>query len=136
MRNFTTYIMKKIKEANLLAPQGGPIILAQVNVYVQLFSRPKLICLACRLTIHFGQLVRKNSEILLQQIENEYGNVEWAYGEAGKRYVKWVVQLAKSLNIGVPWIMCQQGDAPLPIVSIMLIIFIHFCKKKKINSLF
>ncbi|RWR75735.1 beta-galactosidase 15-like protein [Cinnamomum micranthum f. kanehirae] len=79
MRNFTTYIVNKIKEANLLAPQGGPIILAQ--------------------------------------IENEYGNVEGAYGEAGKRYIKWVVQLAKSLNIGVPWIMCQQGDAPLPIIN-------------------
>lgn len=75
----------------------------------------------------FWSVGKKNSEILLQQIENEYGNVESAYGEAGKRYVKWVVQLAKSLNIGVPWIMCQQDDAPLPIVSIYHANYFHSC---------
>ncbi|KAE8648448.1 hypothetical protein Csa_009404, partial [Cucumis sativus] len=47
--------------------------------------------------------------IILAQIENEYGNVMTpAYGDAGKAYINWCAQMAESLNIGVPWIMCQQ----------------------------
>ncbi|KAG4113734.1 hypothetical protein ERO13_D12G001250v2 [Gossypium hirsutum] len=30
----------------------------------------------------------------------------------GKRYVTWAARMAVSQNIGVPWIMCQQDDAP------------------------
>ncbi|XP_051132245.1 beta-galactosidase 15-like isoform X1 [Andrographis paniculata] len=55
--------------------------------------------------------------IILAQIENEYGNVMSAYGDAGKEYVKWCANLAESLHIGVPWIMCQQDDAPQPIIN-------------------
>jgi hypothetical protein len=50
------------------------------------------------------------------QIENEYGNIDAAYGEAGKRYMRWAASMAESLNTGVPWIMCQQSDAPSFIV--------------------
>ncbi|OMO93429.1 hypothetical protein COLO4_16860 [Corchorus olitorius] len=77
MQIFTTKIVDMCKEANLFAPQGGPIILAQ--------------------------------------IENEYGIVESSYGEAGKAYLKWCAQMAVAQNIGVPWIMCKQDDAPQPI---------------------
>ncbi|KAL2327302.1 hypothetical protein Fmac_020729 [Flemingia macrophylla] len=52
--------------------------------------------------------------IILSQIENEYGNVMSAYGEAGKAYIDWCANMAESLNIGVPWIMCQQPNAPQP----------------------
>lgn len=38
------------------------------------------------------------------------------YGENGKQYVQWCAQLAESYKIGVPWVMCQQSDAPDPIV--------------------
>lgn len=31
----------------------------------------------------------------------------------------WAAQMAVSQNIGVPWIMCQQYDAPDPVVSIL-----------------
>ncbi|KAL0541673.1 hypothetical protein IC582_021728 [Cucumis melo] len=56
--------------------------------------------------------------IILAQIENEYGNVMTpAYGDAGKAYINWCAQMAESLNIGVPWIMCQQSDAPQPIIN-------------------
>ncbi|KAL2322547.1 hypothetical protein Fmac_026926 [Flemingia macrophylla] len=72
MQIFTTKIVDMVKEANLFASQGGPIILAQ--------------------------------------IENEYGNIMWGYGDAGKSYIKWCVQMAVAQNIGVPWIMCQQHD--------------------------
>ena len=29
--------------------------------------------------------------------------------------------MATSLNTGVPWVMCQQADAPDPIVSIFIL---------------
>lgn len=52
-------------------------------------------------------------------MENEYGNVEWAYGEPGKLYVKWAAETAVGLNTNVPWVMCAQEDAPDPVVSII-----------------
>ncbi|KAK8934992.1 Beta-galactosidase 6 [Platanthera zijinensis] len=55
--------------------------------------------------------------IILSQIENEYGNVEWAYGAAAKPYVNWAASMAASLETGVPWVMCQQDDAPDPIIN-------------------
>ncbi|EEF40918.1 beta-galactosidase, putative [Ricinus communis] len=79
MKLFLTKIVNMMKEENLFASQGGPIILAQV--------------------------------------ENEYGNVEWAYGAAGELYVKWAAETAVSLNTSVPWVMCAQVDAPDPIIN-------------------
>ncbi|KAL0541096.1 hypothetical protein IC582_021127 [Cucumis melo] len=56
--------------------------------------------------------------IILAQIENEYGNVmTQAYEDAGKAYINWCAQMVESLNIGVPWIMCQQSDASQPIIN-------------------
>ncbi|XP_061355046.1 beta-galactosidase 7-like [Gastrolobium bilobum] len=55
--------------------------------------------------------------IILAQIENEYGDIMWGYGDAGKTYIKWCAQMALAQNIGVPWIMCQQKDAPQPIIN-------------------
>ncbi|KAL3532723.1 hypothetical protein ACH5RR_006244 [Cinchona calisaya] len=55
--------------------------------------------------------------IILAQIENEYGNVMSSYGAAGKAYIDWCANMAQSLDIGVPWIMCQQSDAPQPIIN-------------------
>lgn len=57
------------------------------------------------------------------QIENEYGYYEGAYGEAGKRYAMWAASMAVSQNTGVPWIMCQQFDAPESVVSFLLTLF-------------
>lgn len=45
------------------------------------------------------------------QVENEYGWYQINYGEPGNRYASWAMQTAFSLNIGVPWIMCQQYTA-------------------------
>nr|GMD10229.1 beta-galactosidase 8-like isoform X2 [Ipomoea batatas] len=77
MKRFLEKIVNLMKDENLFASQGGPIILAQV--------------------------------------ENEYGNVEGSYGTAGELYVKWAAETAVSLNTTVPWVMCQQGDAPDPV---------------------
>lgn len=51
------------------------------------------------------------------QIENEYGNVDSAYGNGAKPYINWAAAMATSLDTGVPWVMCQQKDAPKPLVS-------------------
>ncbi|PNX89920.1 beta-galactosidase 7-like protein, partial [Trifolium pratense] len=79
MKIFTTKIVTMCKEAGLFAPQGGPIILAQ--------------------------------------IENEYGDVISSYGEAGNAYINWCAQMAVSQNVGIPWIMCKQSNAPSPIIN-------------------
>ncbi|XP_010541689.1 PREDICTED: beta-galactosidase 7-like [Tarenaya hassleriana] len=55
--------------------------------------------------------------IILAQIENEYGNVIQSYGAAGKAYIDWCSNMADSLDIGVPWIMCQETDAPEPMIE-------------------
>lgn len=76
--------------------------------------------------------------IILAQIENEYGNVQEPYGDAGKAYVQWCSNMAQSLNVGVPWIMCQQPDAPQPMVILFLYdyYFLGQYKKKLIKSYF
>ncbi|XP_047957097.1 beta-galactosidase 8-like isoform X1 [Salvia hispanica] len=79
MERFLAKIVRMMKDANLFASQGGPIILAQV--------------------------------------ENEYGNVQAAYGADGALYVKWAAETAVGLNTSVPWVMCAQQDAPDPIIN-------------------
>lgn len=62
----------------------------------------------------------------LLQIENEYGNVDSAYGEGAKPYINWAASMATSLDTGVPWVMCQQSDAPNPIVRVFVLIFFSY----------
>ncbi|XP_022754889.1 beta-galactosidase-like [Durio zibethinus] len=55
--------------------------------------------------------------IIMSQIENEFGPVEWEIGAPGKAYTKWAAQMAVGLGTGVPWIMCKQDDAPDPLIN-------------------
>ncbi|XP_010262132.1 PREDICTED: beta-galactosidase isoform X2 [Nelumbo nucifera] len=55
--------------------------------------------------------------IILSQIENEYGPVEWEIGAPGRAYTKWAAQMAVGLGTGVPWVMCKQDDAPDPVIN-------------------
>ncbi|KAF6163217.1 hypothetical protein GIB67_025081, partial [Kingdonia uniflora] len=50
-------------------------------------------------------------------VENEFGNVDGAYGVGGELYVKWAGETAIKLNTGVPWVMCVQDDAPDPVIN-------------------
>ncbi|PWA55287.1 D-galactoside/L-rhamnose binding SUEL lectin domain-containing protein [Artemisia annua] len=79
MKRFTAKIVSMLKDENLYASQGGPIILSQ--------------------------------------IENEYGNIDKDYGSAAQSYIKWAASMATSLNTGVPWVMCQQSDAPASVIN-------------------
>ncbi|XP_073140309.1 beta-galactosidase-like isoform X2 [Henckelia pumila] len=55
--------------------------------------------------------------IILSQIENEYGPVEYELGAPGRAYAEWAAKMAVDLDTGVPWIMCKQDDAPDPIIN-------------------
>lgn len=67
-----------------------------------------------------------NNSKLFEQIENEYGNIESSYGLNGKNYVKWAANMANGLGAGLPWVMCQQTDAPDTIVSATSFDFIGY----------
>ncbi|KAJ8643446.1 hypothetical protein MRB53_005194 [Persea americana] len=79
MAGFTKKIVEMMKAESLFEPQGGPIIMSQ--------------------------------------IENEYGPVEWEIGAIGKVYTRWAASMAVNLNTGVPWIMCKQDEVPDPIIN-------------------
>ncbi|KAL6907545.1 hypothetical protein ACP4OV_002584 [Aristida adscensionis] len=64
-----------------------------------------------------GLYASQGGPIILSQIENEYGNIDKSYGAAGKAYIRWAAGMAVSLDTGVPWVMCQQPDAPDPIIN-------------------
>ncbi|XP_057787658.1 beta-galactosidase-like [Salvia miltiorrhiza] len=79
MQGFVQRIVGLMKSERLFEPQGGPIIMSQ--------------------------------------IENEYGPVEWEIGAPGKAYTAWAAKMAVAQNTGVPWIMCKQETAPDPIID-------------------
>ncbi|ONL96138.1 Beta-galactosidase [Zea mays] len=64
-----------------------------------------------------GLYASQGGPIILSQIENEYGNIDSAYGAPGKAYMRWAAGMAVSLDTGVPWVMCQQADAPDPLIN-------------------
>ncbi|CAA0842093.1 Beta-galactosidase 1 [Striga hermonthica] len=79
MQGFVEKIVNLMKSENLFEPQGGPIIMSQ--------------------------------------IENEYGPIEWEIGAPGKAYSAWAAKMAVGLDTGVPWIMCKQEHAPAPMID-------------------
>ncbi|XP_062166454.1 beta-galactosidase 15-like [Alnus glutinosa] len=66
---------------------------------------------------HENLFASQGGPIIISQIENEYGNVIGSYGNDGKEYVQWCASLAESYQIGVPWVMCQESDAPSPMIN-------------------
>ncbi|KAG8367243.1 hypothetical protein BUALT_Bualt16G0052300 [Buddleja alternifolia] len=79
MQGFVEKIVNMMKSEKLFEPQGGPIILSQ--------------------------------------IENEYGPIEWEIGAPGKVYSTWAAKMAVELNTDVPWIMCKHESAPAPMID-------------------
>ncbi|KAL3511690.1 hypothetical protein ACH5RR_024407 [Cinchona calisaya] len=55
--------------------------------------------------------------IILSQIENEYGPMEYELGASGQAYTEWAAKMAVDLGTGVPWIMCKQDNVPDPIIN-------------------
>jgi hypothetical protein len=58
------------------------------------------------------QLYENGGSIILLQIENEYGNVQYGYGNDGQRYIDWAVSFAQNLTSKAQWLVCQQGNQP------------------------
>lgn len=46
--------------------------------------------------------------------------VQGAYKEDGVRYIQWAANLALGFNVGIPWVMCKQKDAPGSVVSLSI----------------
>ncbi|KAJ3217328.1 Beta-galactosidase 8 [Dinochytrium kinnereticum] len=63
-------------------------------------------------------LIANGGPIILLQMENEYGSPEREYGLNGKKYINWAADLANSLNLGIPWVMCQQDNVPTVINTV------------------
>ncbi|WCJ39535.1 Beta-galactosidase [Euphorbia peplus] len=55
--------------------------------------------------------------IIMSQIENEYGPLEYELGKPGQAYSNWAAKMAVEQDTGVPWIMCKQDDAPDPMIN-------------------
>ncbi|KAI4330678.1 hypothetical protein MLD38_028940 [Melastoma candidum] len=64
-----------------------------------------------------GLFQSQGGPIILSQIENEYGPMEYEIGAPGQAYTKWAAQMALGQGTGVPWVMCKQDDAPDPIIN-------------------
>ncbi|KAM7517559.1 hypothetical protein LguiB_016521 [Lonicera macranthoides] len=105
--------LKTVKDHGLYAVlRIGPYVCAEWNYgYNEMQNFTTLIVDMVKKEKLFAS---QGGPIILAQIENEYGNVMEAYGDGGKAYVNWCANMADSLHIGVPWIMCQQKDAPQP----------------------
>ena len=102
MEKFIRTIVDKMKEEKLFALQGGPIILAQVLCFTLeliILTHINLFLYLIYSNIYFSSSV--------MQIENEYNTVQLAYREMGHKYVQWAGNMAVSLDVGVPWVMCK-----------------------------
>lgn len=74
------------------------------------------------------------------QIENEYDHVRGAFkGGAAERYIHWAGRMALAQKTGVPWMMCEQKDAPGEVVTLFYsysFMYILFYLKKLWQSSF
>ncbi|XP_077210114.1 beta-galactosidase-like [Tasmannia lanceolata] len=64
-----------------------------------------------------GLFESQGGPIILSQIENEFGPVEYEIGAPGWAYTQWAANMAVGLGTGVPWVMCKQDNAPDPIIN-------------------
>ncbi|XP_020585039.1 beta-galactosidase-like isoform X2 [Phalaenopsis equestris] len=64
-----------------------------------------------------GLFESQGGPIILSQIENEFGPLEYNGGAPAKSYANWAANMAVGLKTGVPWVMCKQDDAPDPVIN-------------------
>ncbi|KAK9131144.1 hypothetical protein Sjap_011631 [Stephania japonica] len=64
-----------------------------------------------------GLFESQGGPIIMSQIENEYGPMEYELGALGRAYTQWAAHMAVGLGTGVPWVMCKQDDAPDPVIN-------------------
>ncbi|KAG0454694.1 hypothetical protein HPP92_023986 [Vanilla planifolia] len=64
-----------------------------------------------------GLFESQGGPIILSQIENEFGPMEYSGSAPAKAYGIWAANMAVGLKTGVPWVMCKQDDAPDPVIN-------------------
>ncbi|KAG0455866.1 hypothetical protein HPP92_023654 [Vanilla planifolia] len=64
-----------------------------------------------------GLFESQGGPIILSQIENEFGPMEYSGSAPAKAYAIWAANMAVGLKTGVPWVMCKQDDAPDPVIN-------------------
>ncbi|PKA59007.1 Beta-galactosidase [Apostasia shenzhenica] len=64
-----------------------------------------------------GLFESQGGPIILSQIENEFGPLEYKGGAPARSYANWAANMAVSLGTGAPWVMCKQDDAPDPVIN-------------------
>lgn len=64
-----------------------------------------------------GLFESQGGPIILAQIENEFGPLEYDQGAPAKTYAAWAADMAVGLDTGVPWVMCKEDDAPDPVIN-------------------
>lgn len=52
---------------------------------------------------------RPHAAVFLVQLENEYDMISSKYGEAGNKYLRWILDLKARLHMHVPMIMCYSS---------------------------
>uniref|UniRef100_A0A0D3EQH4 Beta-galactosidase n=1 Tax=Oryza barthii TaxID=65489 RepID=A0A0D3EQH4_9ORYZ len=114
------HFIKLVKQAGLYVNlRIGPYVCAEWN-----FGFPALAAEMQKFTTKIVEMMKseglfewQGGPIILSQIENEFGPLEWDQGEPAKAYASWAANMAVALNTGVPWIMCKEDDAPDPIIN-------------------
>ncbi|CAI0468997.1 unnamed protein product [Linum tenue] len=104
-RNDLVRFVKLVQEAGLfLMLRIGPFIGAEWNYG------------GIPVWLHYIPGTAFRTESASFKIENEYGHLQGFYG-VGHNYSDWAARMAVSKDIGVPWIMCREGDALDPVID-------------------
>ncbi len=93
---------------------GFPTWLREIpGMEMRTWNEPFMREMACwcrKLMEYIRPLLASNGgPIILVQFENEFNNIAAQYGDAGRRYLQWCVELGASLGIQEPMIMCAGG---------------------------
>ncbi|KAJ3123533.1 Beta-galactosidase 6 [Nowakowskiella sp. JEL0407] len=55
--------------------------------------------------------INNGGPVIMLQMENEYGAyAQWWNFPRGHFYIHWAADLARRMDVGIPWFMCEQGD--------------------------
>jgi len=96
---------------------GGfpPYLLEVPDMAIRTFNRPFMDRVRRWFRVLLAQIgdfqATRGGPIILAQVENEYKIVAKRYGEAGRRYLAWMAEVAREVGVEVPLIMCE-GAAP------------------------
>ena len=105
--------LKDTKSAHR-SPSVPAWLLSKPDMVLRTFNKPYMVEMEkfVRKVVDVARpyLIGNNGSIIMAQIENEYGDVQWKNGIDGQKYINWAIGMAKSLDFNVPWFLCKQGN--------------------------